>query len=248
VPIYRPDQMHAYADQCTAAAQARIAELEKALSDAAKSLNTIATRSGNDEYLSDMTSVRGYAFNRCNVARAALASRDAELAKLRQGEPVALPRRGLIVLKNAVQMLREQARFVDEEGDDTSALEELLDALASPPPSQPPVSAQVVEALELIAAPMRPDGTWNRDREACRQIAAEALGRYGDDQAQPAPPSAVERDAVRLDWLMRHVPGRALRPLIGVMAWSGDIDEFRAAIDAAAGKGEAPATPQEKQE
>jgi hypothetical protein len=54
---------------------------------------------------------------------------------------------------------------------------------------------------------------------------------------QPAPPSAVERDAVRLDWLMRHVPGRALRPLIGVMAWSGDIDEFRAAIDAAAGKG-----------
>jgi hypothetical protein len=54
--------------------------------------------------------------------------------------------------------------------------------------------------------------------------------------AQPAPPSADARDAVRLDWLMRHVPGRALRPLIGVMAWSGDIDEFRAAIDAAAGK------------
>ena len=50
---------------------------------------------------------------------------------------------------------------------------------------------------------------------------------------------------MRLDWLMRHVPGRALRPLIGVMAWSGDIDEFRAAIDAAAGKGEAqlPAVP-----
>lgn len=36
------------------------------------------------------------------------------------------------------------------------------------------------EALELIAAPKRPDGTWNRDREACRQIAAEALGRYED--------------------------------------------------------------------
>ena len=32
-------------------------------------------------------------------------------------------------------------------------------------------------ALELIAAPMRPDGTWNRDREACRQLAAEALRR-----------------------------------------------------------------------
>lgn len=37
------------------------------------------------------------------------------------------------------------------------------------------------ETLELIAAPMRPDGTWNRDREACRELAAEALGRYDDD-------------------------------------------------------------------
>ncbi len=36
------------------------------------------------------------------------------------------------------------------------------------------------QVLELIAAPMRPDGTWNRDREACRQMAAEALGRYED--------------------------------------------------------------------
>jgi hypothetical protein len=36
------------------------------------------------------------------------------------------------------------------------------------------------EALELIATPARPDGTWNRDREACRQLAAKVLGRYGD--------------------------------------------------------------------
>ena len=35
---------------------------------------------------------------------------------------------------------------------------------------------QAREALELIAGP---DGLW--DREACRQIAAEALGRYEDD-------------------------------------------------------------------
>ncbi len=38
------------------------------------------------------------------------------------------------------------------------------------------------EALELIAAPMRPDGTWNRDREACRELAAEALRRYDDSK------------------------------------------------------------------
>ena len=39
-------------------------------------------------------------------------------------------------------------------------------------------------ALELIAAPMRPDGTWNRDREACRELAAEVLGCY-DDRKTP---------------------------------------------------------------
>ena len=31
------------------------------------------------------------------------------------------------------------------------------------------------EALSLIATPIRPDGTWNRDREACRQLATAAL-------------------------------------------------------------------------
>lgn len=41
---------------------------------------------------------------------------------------------------------------------------------------RPSLSALAMrEALELIAAPMRPDGTWNRDREACRELAAEAL-------------------------------------------------------------------------
>jgi hypothetical protein len=78
-------------------------------------------------------------------------------------------------------------------------------------------------------------GSIDRNPSIVLYMLAEAL-LSPPPPAQPAPPSAVERDAVRLDWLMRHVPGRALRPLIGVMAWSGDIDEFRAAIDAAAGK------------
>lgn len=30
-------------------------------------------------------------------------------------------------------------------------------------------------ALEIIASPMRPDGTWNRDREACQQLAEKVL-------------------------------------------------------------------------
>ena len=35
--------------------------------------------------------------------------------------------------------------------------------------------AKAESALVLIATPMRPDGTWNRDREACRVLAAETL-------------------------------------------------------------------------
>jgi len=35
--------------------------------------------------------------------------------------------------------------------------------------------ARLRAALEIIAAPMRPDGTWNRDREACRQLAEKVL-------------------------------------------------------------------------
>jgi hypothetical protein len=36
---------------------------------------------------------------------------------------------------------------------------------------------QMAEALTLIAAPMRPDGSWNRDRGACRQLALGVLAR-----------------------------------------------------------------------
>lgn len=32
-----------------------------------------------------------------------------------------------------------------------------------------------IAALELIAAPKRPDGTYNRCREACEQLARETL-------------------------------------------------------------------------
>ena len=33
-------------------------------------------------------------------------------------------------------------------------------------------------ALQLIAAQQRSDGTWNRDREACRQLAENTLNKY----------------------------------------------------------------------
>jgi hypothetical protein len=37
------------------------------------------------------------------------------------------------------------------------------------------IIARYESALELIATPKRPDGTYNRCREACEQIAKEAL-------------------------------------------------------------------------
>jgi hypothetical protein len=38
-------------------------------------------------------------------------------------------------------------------------------------------AAHLEEALSRIAAPVRPDGTYNLGREACEQIAKEALDR-----------------------------------------------------------------------
>ncbi len=37
----------------------------------------------------------------------------------------------------------------------------------------------MVAALHLIAAPKRPDGTYNRCREACEQLAKETLEQVG---------------------------------------------------------------------
>lgn len=45
-------------------------------------------------------------------------------------------------------------------------------------------AARLREALELIAAPMRPDGTYNRDRRACELLAKEALAPALRDEIQ----------------------------------------------------------------
>ncbi len=45
-------------------------------------------------------------------------------------------------------------------------------------------------ALELIACPVRPDGTYNRDRRACEQLARDALTRIGRT-LNPAPVEPV---------------------------------------------------------
>lgn len=37
------------------------------------------------------------------------------------------------------------------------------------------ILASAEETLALIASPMRPDGSWNRDRNACREMAEREL-------------------------------------------------------------------------
>ena len=46
-------------------------------------------------------------------------------------------------------------------------------------------------------------------------------------------PADVARDAERLDWLLRNLPGDALRYCVGVLSDTSDGKEFRKAIDAA---------------
>lgn len=50
-----------------------------------------------------------------------------------------------------------------------------------------------------------------------------------------AAPQASEavRDAARLNWLLRHIPGDAIRRAVGVLSDTSDVGEFRQAIDAA---------------
>lgn len=51
--------------------------------------------------------------------------------------------------------------------------------------------AETESALELIAAPQRADGTYNRDRRACEELARETLAKVRAMLAPPAPVTAT---------------------------------------------------------
>ena len=67
------------------------------------------------------------------------------------------------------QKLADDVRKVARERDATQAKCEALEARIQ----------ELRAALELIAAPKRADGTYNRSREACAQLAREALAKDG---------------------------------------------------------------------
>lgn len=81
-----------------------------------------------------------------------------------------------IFLSNGVASWKTIALREKREAARERLRQHLYDAPPAPAAVPPDEHIRVLrEALELIAAPMRPDGSWNRDREACRQIAAAAI-------------------------------------------------------------------------
>lgn len=69
---FSTDGLLPYMPQAVCDAEARAERLEKALQDAATSMQTIADKAGRDEYLMTTDEVRCYANSRANAARAAL--------------------------------------------------------------------------------------------------------------------------------------------------------------------------------
>jgi hypothetical protein len=61
----------------------------------------------------------------------------------------------------------ETERLIDDAADRIEALEQAY--------------MKAHSALELIATPKRTDGTWNRDREACRDVSAKTLAQLRQD-------------------------------------------------------------------
>lgn len=72
---------------------------------------------------------------------------------------------------------------------------------------------------------------------------AVALNRSHDDAERlgckiawddvPAPDDAAVQDAARLEWVLRHTSGTELRRTVGFLSDTSNLNEYRAAIDAA---------------
>ena len=79
-------------------------------------------------------------------------------------------KRYAIQLENQVLPVQDVARFYEAEFNYANERAKKAEVEAS----------RLRKALELIAEPMRPDGTYNRDRMACELLAREALASSPD--------------------------------------------------------------------
>ena len=109
---------------------------------------------GNETFLEFFTAEKMQDYARANVAHAT-AAKDAEIERLRaevgQEQDYAAGAARRVLMAQIAQR-RAEAR-----------------------------AERLAEALRLIAAPIRSDGSWNRDREACRQIARDALRAHDQE-------------------------------------------------------------------
>jgi hypothetical protein len=71
----------------------------------------------------------------------------------------------------------------------------------------------------------------DRELQSLRNLGNEAEAAADEIERLRAEVEMLREDAERLEYLMRHLPGDALRYVAGELADSGDIAEFRAAID-----------------
>jgi hypothetical protein len=71
----------------------------------------------------------------------------------------------------------------------------------------------------------------DRELQSLRNLGNEAEAAADEIERLRAEVDMLREDAERLEYLMRHLPEDALRYVAGELADSGDIAEFRAAID-----------------
>jgi hypothetical protein len=75
--------------------------------------------------------------------------------------------------KKTFKEIREKMDEIIKRQPSDEQLEDLKETL-----SEEMAVTELLLTLELIAAPARADGTYNRSREACQQLAREVLDRY----------------------------------------------------------------------
>lgn len=112
---------------------------------------------------------------------------------------------------------------------------------------QQEIMRKALDALSLIAAPVRPDGTFNRSREACQQLAADTLAHIEALQAPKVAPTTSTRTYIAYsDGACKGNPGPAawgivvLNEELGLHRESGgyigiatnQVAELQAAIEA----------------
>ncbi|KQP45476.1 hypothetical protein ASF44_25225 [Pseudorhodoferax sp. Leaf274] len=121
-------------------------------------------------------------------------------------------------------------------------IEALLGAAAAPAAEPVPPPGKVLVPMHMTAEMRRvfhqDDGCTWADLLAAADAVTEdefyEVERLDHDPVDSnVQAQVVAPDAARLDWLLRHLPGDALRYCVGELSDTADEAEFRAAIDAA---------------